>query len=305
MGLEMGISARSYLLGGAFFLSFSHAGTAAEMDKVIFAEPARYDPAEIERYDNPSNGVSGFVEGSFAYGTGKTGGFSADGTQWALRGSVNAQLDEKWNIQLDGLYNRTSTNVLGVTVDVNSLVGAAHAYYRVPETYAVGAFVQGSRFNSGLLVLAGITNYATDVVAGGEAAVFTDYATFHAQLGFGRAFYSGLHADQILGKAGVRVYATDNIRFDADGIWNRLSGFGGNADLYSIAATGNYRFSQMPATVFAGYQYDYGKISAGGVSLGDASAHSFRAGLRFHWGSGSLKDEERKGAVWSPSGLNL
>lgn len=299
----MTLSIRRSLLSGTFLLSLSHAGFAADADRVLFQHPVRYDPAEIEA-NYASEHISGFVEGSFAYGKGEVGGFSEDGSRWALRGTVNAEANTNWNIQIDGLYSRMSVD----PVDVDSLVGAAHVYHRVPDAYAIGAFVQGSRFGSNVLDLLAplwADKYVFDYVAGGEATVFTDIATFHGQLGFGQASYTGLEADHLLAKAGARIYATDNIRFDVEATLNRLSGFGGKADLYTVSAIGNYRFDQFPTTVFGGYQYDYGKVSAGGTTLGDAKAHTFLTGLRFHFGSGTLKDEERKGPLWSASALNL
>ena len=300
----MTLSIRGSLLSGAFLFSLSQAGFAADADRVLLQHPVRYDPAEVEA-NYASEHISGFVEGSFAYGRGKVDGFSDNGNRWALRGTVNAEENTNWNIQLDGLYSRMSID----PVDVDSLVGAAHVYHRVPDAYAVGAFVQGSRFGSNVLDLAasafGTDEHVFDYVGGGEAAVFTDLATFHGQLGFGQTSYTGLKADHLLAKVGARFYATDNIRFDVEGTLNRFSGYGAKADLYAVSAIGNYRFDELPATVFGGYQHDYGKASVGGTTLGDASAHTFLTGLRFHFGSGTLKDEERKGPLWSTSALNL
>jgi hypothetical protein len=300
----MRTSLTAKLTCGLLAMTLPQIGIAAEMDKPIFELPARYGPVEGQRHNSGASAVSGFVEGSFNYGRGEADGFSADGTRWALRGSVNAGTGENWNIQIDGLYNRTSVD----PVEIDTLAGAAHVYYRVPDAYAVGAFVQASRFGSNVLdlfALLGGDDYALDLIGGGEAAIYTDMVTLHGGLGFGRVSYSGLKADHLLAKGGARFYATDNLRLDLDGMWNRLSGYGGHADVYTVSATGNYRFDQWPATVFAGYQYDAGEISAGGVSLGKADAHTFLTGLRFSFGSKSLKDEERNGPAWSPSALNL
>lgn len=299
----MAFSIRSGLLGGTFLLSLSHAGLAADADRVLLQHPVQYDPAEIEA-SYTSEHISGFVEGSFAYGKGKIGDLSGDGNRWALRGTVNAEANSNWNVQLDGLYSRMSID----PVDVNSLVGAAHIYHRVPDSYAVGVFVQGSRFGSNvldILALLGADKYAFDVVGGGEAAVFTDMATFTGQLGFGQTSYMGESVDHLIAKAGARVYATDNIRLDVEGTLNRFSGYGATANLYTLSAIGNYRFDEFPTTVFGGYQYDYGKLSIDGSTRGDGRAHTFMTGLRFHFGSDTLKEEERKGPLWSTSALNL
>ena len=295
----MGLSYRT-LLATTAVLSLAQPLYAADADRVIFAQPSD----EVEVFEEVSGKIAGFVEGSYAYGRGKSGGLSADGSRWALRGSVNTQVDRNWNVQLDAGYNNSSVG----PVDIQSLVGAAHAYYRVPDSYAIGAFAQAGRLTSNLfnaLVPLGADPAAIDLVAGGEAAVFTDPATLYAQLGYGKVSYSGLRGDHFIAKAGARLYATDNLRLDVEGTWNRLSAFGGNADLYSVSAIGNYRLDQVPATVFAGYQYDYGSISVGGAKLGNAHAHTFLTGLKFHFGSGSLKDEERRGPVWTTTALSM
>lgn len=59
----------------------------------------------------------------------------------------------------------------------------------------------------------------------------------------------------------------------------------------------------MPISIFAGYRYDEWEPSVSGYSAGSEKNHSVLAGLRYHFGSGSLKDEERSGPVWSTTSL--
>jgi hypothetical protein len=294
----MGIAMRALIVFSIAALSGTTAAFAAEADYVLFEEPRQYEQAEYEAYKNQA--ISGFAEGSFAHNKGESGGFEADGNTWALRGAVNAELSTNINVQVDGGYSRTSVN----GVEVNTLIGAAHAYYRQPDQFAVGAFVQGARLGSNyldLLAPLGADRYATDYVGGGEAAVFMDRATLYGQLGFGKADYSGFDADHLMVEAGLRLYATDNLRLDGEAAFNRLSIAGGDVDVQSYSATGNYRFSDVPVTAFAGYRYDRASLNAGDAELGTANAHNIMTGLRFHFGSGSLKDEERKGPVWNSS----
>lgn len=303
MGLVMRNILNAPVLSGLFLVSVSHFAFGADMDRVVFADPPIVQPGPQDTGDTYSQEtLTGFAEGSFAYGRGKIAGGSDDGTRWALRGSVNAALDTNWNVEIDGLYNRMSVD----PVDVDTFAGAAHAYYRATDAFAVGGFVQAQRFSSSILdVLAplGLDNYATDVVGGGEAAIYTDPATFYGQVGFGRTSYSGLGVDHLLAKLGTRVYANDNLRFDFEGTLNRFSGYGGHADLYSFSAIGNYRFSQMPLTAFAGYQYDQAKAPE--LTSEKLNVNTFVTGLRFSFGSNSLKEEERKGPAWSISPVNL
>lgn len=288
---------------GALLLSAATATTAAEMDKPVFSLPSEYETPETKPYARNSpagaKAFSGFVEGQFGHSRGSAGGFDADGTTWALRGTGNVGSPGGWNFQADGMYGRTS--VEGFEVD--ALVGAAHAYYRQPENAALGAFVQGGRYGSDLFdMLTGFggDDHATDIVGGGEAAFFAEMATLYAQAGYGRLSYTGLDADHWLGRLGARLYATDNIRFDFEGGLDRFSAYGIDVDVYSVSAIGNYRFDQAPVTAFAGYRYDRGTTN---VTSGGVDVHTFLAGLRAHFGSTTLRDEERNGPMWSSSGI--
>lgn len=289
---------RVFLVLSIASLSGTTAAIAADADRVIFNPPLKYDQTEYEAYQNEA--ISGFVEGSYAHSNLESGGFDVDGKTWALRGAVNAELDSNFSVQIDGGYSRMS--VEGVEAD--TLIGAAHAYYRQPDQFAVGAFMQGARIGSNyldLLVPLGGDSYATDYLAGGEAAVFTDLVTFYGQLGFGKAAYTGFSADHLLAKAGARVYATDNLRFDGEAALNKLSIAGGDLEMQSYSAMANYRFPEIPVTAFVGYLHDRVGVNAGGTELGTGNANHVLTGLRFHFGSGSLKDEERRGPIWNTS----
>lgn len=273
---------------------------SAEMDQVLFSDAS--DPMNIAPLEHKTTNASGYVEGAFGYG--KAVDYDINGTTWALRGTVNSQANRTINVQVDGGYERTE--VEGVSVD--NLTGAFHVYYRQPDVYAAGAFVQGSRISSnilGLLASLDVDSYATDVIAGGEAAIYTKNFSYYGQIGFGQAAYSGSRADHLLTRGGVRIYANDNLRFDAEGALNRLSVAGAAANVYTISGTGHYRLADYPITTSLGYRYNYGEAKVGGETLGTAGSHSILAGLRFHFGSSSLKDEERTGPAWTTSELKL
>ncbi|MBB5045268.1 hypothetical protein HNQ66_004705, partial [Shinella fusca] len=70
-----------------------------------------------------------------------------------------------------------------------------------------------------------------------------------------------------------------------------------------VALTINYRPESVPVTVFSGYRFDQIEPSMSGASLGHANVSTIFAGLRFSFGSSSLKDEERNGPVWTASSL--
>lgn len=277
---------------------------AADADKVLIGPPQHNVPGHQSTYAQVGPNLSGFVEGSYRYGSSDSLGFDADGSNWSLRGAINSSINNGFNIQVDGIYS--STEVEGL--DSDSIIGSAHAYYRQPDRFAVGGFIEAARLSSSVLDAVstlGLDDHATDIIGGVEAAYFTDPVTIYGQLGFGQVSYSGFDADHLRARAGARFYATDNIRFDLDGMFNRLSAYGADVDVYTVSAVGNYRLANAPITAYGGYRYNRASLDAAGLSLGSADLHSLVVGARVSFGSTSLKDEERNGAMWVTSDLGL
>lgn len=219
------------------------------------------------------------------------------GHTWALRGSVNFEGDSGLNLQVDGGYARTSVE----SVDVDQLAGAGHIYYRDPS-FAVGGFFQASTINAGYLGYFG-DDAIMDYMGGAEAAWFADQGSIYGRAGYGLAKWAGYSADHYMGAIGARYYVNDNLRFDVEGTMNRISYASADLDTQSLVLSGNYRPEAMPVTLFAGYRHDRLDLSDSGVSLTDGNTNTIFAGLRFSFGSQSLKDEERKGLVWTSSTL--
>jgi hypothetical protein len=243
-------------------------------------------PAEAPR-------VTGYLQGD--YSALVKAPDNVDGHTWSLRGSVNLNTGSPFNLQADANYARNEVS----SIDSNTGLGALHGYYR-DDQFAVGAFAQASRFSVSALNVIG-QGSANDYIGGGELAGYNDWATFYAQLGYGRTSLYGYDADHYVGTLGARFYANDNLRFDVDGALHRFSYSDTDlaVDIRTVKLTANYRPDQLPVTFYGGYRYDYGKLSVPGVSSDDNIGSLF-AGLRVSFGTTSLKDEERHGAIWNP-----
>ncbi len=268
----------------------------ADIDRPIIGNQGGFtyvEPTGVTVEDQ--GGVTGYVEGSFnkAFDT----PYDVDSRTWALRGSVNFEGDSGLNLQIDANYARTSTE----HVDVNQLGGAGHIYYRDPSL-AVGGFFQANRLDAGYLDYLG-DDAIKDYMGGIEAAWFTDPGTLYGRLGYGQATFAGYSADHYLGSVSARFYVNDNLRFDVEGSLNRISYSTVDLDTQSVVISGNYRTEAMPVTLFAGYRYDHLDLSANNTSITTGNTNTVFAGLRFSYGSRSLKDEERKGPVWTASTL--
>ena len=253
------------------------------------------------------NSASGYLEGGYGKVVKVPNDLDTLGVDdidsWGLRGSVNVGLNEGWNIQLDANYGRT--NIEDVSVD--GFAGAAHAYYRSDEGYALGAFAKASRMKSddlsSFLSFVGVDDSLTDYAGGLEAAYMTDRATIYGNVGFGQADGLGLSWDHFMGGLGTRLYANDNLRFDIEGGLHRYSSNGADLDTRSIKVAADYRLEQAPIALTAGYRYDDMEVSGGGLSYSSDPAHSLYTRIRFSFGSDSLKNEERNGPLWTQTSL--
>lgn len=257
--------------------------------------PSQDDGAVYEDAGQASR-ITGYLQGD--YSSLVKAPDSIDGHAWSLRGSVNINTGSHFNVQVDGAYSRSEVGSL----DSNTGLGALHGYYR-DDQFAVGAFAQASRFSVNALNIVG-EGSANDYIGGGEVAGYNDWATFYAQLGYGRTKLYGFDADHYVGTLGARFYATDNLRLDLDGALHRFSYSDTDldVDLRTVKLTANYRPDQFPVTFYGGYRYDYGKLSVPGVSASENLGTLF-AGMRVSLGTTSLKDEERNGALWNPVSL--
>lgn len=208
-------------------------------------------------------------------------------TVWSMGGvaRANANLSARWNIEgeafADSIFNNDGSIV--------ALGGALHAYWRDPERFAVGAFVVGNGlWGNGV-------HFANHYRVGPEAQVYTDKVTLYGQAWFGQEFTDGnpTPLDEIGGRAIVRWFPSDNLRFDGELTYLAVNGAGITASGLIAAAQANYRFTDTAWTVFGRYQIDH--------PMGDAefvgNLHRFHIGLRYNFGSSTLKDDDRNGAT--------
>ncbi len=263
------------------FLSSSNVAFSADVDEPLVGWGAYHEPV----VEVASGGVTGYVEGSYANSVD-----DVDADAWELRGAINVDAGSGMNLQVDLGYARVGIGDL----DIDKYDGALHGYYR-DGLFAAGAFFGASRFDVGL------TEDIKDYMGGMEGAFFQDTWTVVGAAGYGQAELGGLDADHYMGALGARWYATDNVRFDIDGTLDRINDGGDDLDVQSLKLTANYRPEQMPVTLFAGYKYT--DVELTDTLSGDSNI--IFGGLRFSYGFGSLKEEERRGPIWSKRSVSF
>jgi hypothetical protein len=189
----------------------------------------------------------------------------ADAHAWGVEGAAVFPVGPV-QVQVDAAGSQTK--VKGFSND-KAFVGTGHVFYR-NDNWAAGAFVSGA--DEGF--------YAW----GGEGALYLDRVTLSAAAGQLRDESEGGVGN--LGTAigvGGKVFVTDNFSLGANYTSLDPKGPGGTLDFWGLA--GEYRFDKAPVSVSLGYQRN-----------DDLDVDAWSIGARWHFGTGSLKEQDRKGA---------
>lgn len=201
---------------------------------------------------------------------------------------MNFPIDARWNIQTDAAID--SLWVQGQ--NLYSYGGAIHGYWRDPSSYAFGGFATINGF--GGQDLGNLNLYTFSV--GPEAQAYFGNVTLYGQAYYGqlRATGESDHLNNWGGRAVVRYFAQDNLRFDGELGFSRFTESGVNFDTVTAALQAMYRFSGTPWSVFGRYQLDHETVS---FASGSVNVHKYVVGLRASFGSGTLLSEDRNGAT--------
>lgn len=232
----------------------------------------------------------GYISIEQRNGTGTLDDLSDKTSSWALRGAASRDMGNDWNMQVDGHYGAAKAGL----AKAQTKGGAAHVYYRRPSSHAFGGFVETSQLDAQLAELAGGGKTDANAILGGlEGAYFLEQATLYGKAGAGKAIGGEKSAVQIAAAAGARYYINENLRLDIEGDFRRWQADGKTLDTFGASTVANYRLHDSPFAAFAGYRYE--RTSS---DTEPYRSHGLMAGFRYHFGSGSLKDAERNGALW-------
>jgi hypothetical protein len=194
-----------------------------------------------------------------------THAFSGGGSVVLPTGPVNVQLD----------VTGATTHAKGFGTE-KSFLATGHVFFR-NDQFAAGAFLTGA--DEGLFAW------------GGEGAFYLDRVTLSAMVGQARDESKGGFGN--LGTAasvGANWFVTDNVALGADYTNFNPKGPGDSVDLWDVK--GEMRFPNTPVSAFLAYQRN-----------DDFDIDSWTIGARWHFGVGSLKEQDRKGASMGTSFL--
>jgi hypothetical protein len=222
--------------------------------------------------------ASGYVDGGYARFDTSTPFGDDDGDGWFIEGAVDLGIGNGAELQADVLHTDVE--------DVDSTTGTLHLFGRSDEG-AVGLFVGAGRVETG--------PFDTDAwVAGLEGHRYYDYVTLTGALAYGKA--NDFDEKFAGANAGIRYFVDEDFRLDANLSWARadVAGFD-SGNLWTFGVGGEYQFHQAPIAIFANYSH-------GELDDADTRVDAFRIGVRFTFGTGTLKERDRAGASFAPWG---
>jgi hypothetical protein len=168
------------------------------------------------------------------------------------------------NVQFDAGVGRSEIG----SFDDDSAAAAAHLFHR-NDSFAVGAFVGAAD--------QGLYNY------GVEGAVYASQLTFSGQVGILKDQSTSGGGEGTVWNLGAKFFATDNFslgvnytNFDPKGSLNSIDAWGIGAE---------FKPMEMPASFSIGYTRN-----------DEFDVDAWSIGARLHFGVGSLKEQDRKGA---------
>ena len=233
-------------------------------------------------------------------------------TDFNLRASASYTAPNNFGGQVDGVYSKRS---LG-RADVSTADIAGHLFYR-NDKFLVGGFAQyrnpdfnytSNDISSDLYVNVLANSFISEQVFwGAEGQVFLGDVTVYGQAG--KQTFVNQHDisgqkildDGYFANIKARYFIKDNWKADAGYVYSKSNlnsgGFEGenSANQYTLSLATEYRLTDSPVSLYALYNYNQASIGSFNVD-----SDQLFAGVKFNFGSNSLKIRDRSGASLDP-----
>ncbi len=272
-------------------------GSALAAD-IIIAEPI----TSLETKEVVFSGVVEFYGGYTFYADGEGNADDLDEDNGFVGGAarINVPWTSSFSTQFDleGQSN-LSSDLSGEQLE-NAFVGGIHASIRNPDSWLLGAFGGAGT------ATAVEEDIATLLFAGVEGQLYLQDFTLYGQLGYLDAeeqdgddcdcFHNAWFA-----RAVGRYFVTPDTLVQAE--LSYADGEQDTGDSYDMNIIGwgarlEHSYSSVPLTTFVGYEgARYSNDSDGDFDDGSFIEHTIVAGLKFKFGTDSLKDNDRYGAT--------
>lgn len=226
-----------------------------------------------------STATGGYIQGSYTRpDVGIDGLGSAAIDVWSVKGAVAAPLSGNIGGQFDGDVGdyRFGSAAFG-TGDKAVFTPTGHVFYRNNQ-YTAGAFL-------GLET----ASHVTAVGGGLEGQYFASPNwTVDGAVGYAGITNADTHIFGVRG--GAKYFINDHFALGGTVDYARLSETGlGHTNLWALGVKGEYRLKSLPVSLSLAYERG---------EMGDLNAHSdtLKVGVKWAFGSGSLREENHHGA---------
>lgn len=245
------------------------------MKSVLFATAAAV--AALVASPALAGDSSGYVDLSYAQTDWDWGSGSDDLANVSFGGAFVTGLSADWNVQFEGRNNSVRWNDDADDDTVGYV--AAHAFKRT-DRYSAGVF-------------AGQANYygTNGYMAGVEGQMFMDKAVLSGSLGY-VGFNDWTDYSALGAQAGAKFFINDDFALNAGLGYATWDDWSDDTQTWNVSLGAEYKFSGSPASVFGEVRRD--DVDYGGGS--ESEVDTYMVGLRWNFGSGSLKARETTGA---------
>jgi hypothetical protein len=222
--------------------------------------------------------ISGYVGAAYAHDEASTPLGDDDGDGWFVEGAAHFGLGYNAQMQLDLSHSDTD--------ELETTLGTVHLVSRMGGG-AVGAFAGAARTEDGF-------GDADTWIVGLEGHRYYEFTTLTGSLAYGKV--DDFDENFAGATVGVRYFPRENLRLDAGLTWARadIEGFD-SGNLWSLGIGAEYQFDEFPVSLYASYSH-------GELEDADLDVDLFRVGVRFNFGTATLKARDRTGASFSPWG---
>lgn len=228
--------------------------------------------------------------------------YAVPGPYGLISGAIN--FTPVLGTQGDVLYRYSSHHDYDSNREFTSLDVALHAFYRDPDRFLLGGFVQFGETEQ--TTHTGPVTYERSLI-GAEGQVFFDQFTFYGQLGrHHTSAESTIEYDASFITAELRYFVTPDFKLEVHaghikGRLPELQGFPvpGRPEATNLGLGAEYRLPSLPVSVFGRYDH----TSMMDILDSPFESHRVLAGVKFNLGDDSLQERDRTGASLRPVDL--
>lgn len=202
--------------------------------------------------------------------------------------------------QLDLVYDKKTDN-FGFSIKRNTVAG--HVFYRSQDRWLLGAMLQRTNIDFVDVPVSEPTSRAYAI----EGQYYLQDFTLYGQVGRNKLDSPGFQPDSDGSNAlaQVRYFPNDNWRVDLTGTYNtsKVDGFDVKSKAKTLAIGTEYRFPDMPVSVFAQIGKTWIDIDTFGYGF-DFDHSNMLVGFKVSFGKETLKRRDREGVSLQPVKLD-